>query len=207
MNGIKDTNSMYLREDESDDSLFYVTPRFEKHIDDETIDAITRAYGEYLKPGSVVLDLMSSWISHLPENMHFEKVSGLGMNEEELKANKRLNDFVVHDLNRTPDLPYSSNQFDAVLIAVSIQYLIRPVEVFKSIGRVLKPDGVCMVSTSHRIFPSKVIRAFTLLPAAERCRLVASYFEFSGGFQPVDILDRSPLSADPLWIIMARKKN
>jgi len=202
----RDNASMFLREDESDDSLFYLAPRFEKHIDDETIDAITQAYREYLKPGSVVLDLMSSWISHLPENRVFGKVSGLGMNEDELATNSRLDDYVVQDLNNNPLLPYAENTFDAVLIAVSVQYLIRPVEVFKSIASVLKPGGICMVSTSHRIFPEKVIRAFTVLPASERCQLIASYFDFSLEFQTAEILDRSPQSADPLWIILARKR-
>lgn len=196
-------NSMFARQDESDDSIFYSSPRFEKHIDDLTIEAVTETYRQYLSPGSTVLDMMSSWISHLPEEMQFDRVSGLGMNEQELQANSRLDDYVVHDLNVNPLLPYPANSFDAVVMAVSVQYLIRPVEVFKSIGTALKPGGICLITTSHRVFPTKVVKVFLTLPAPERCKLVASYFEYSGQFNAPLILDRSPESADPLWLIMA----
>jgi SAM-dependent methyltransferase len=201
----KSNQSMFSREDESDDSLFYAEPRFEKHIDEQTIDAITDLYRQYLVPDSNVLDLMSSWISHLPEEMVFQKVCGLGMNLEELRRNPRLHDFVVQDLNLDPVLPYPESSFDAVLIAVSVQYLTKPVEVFKSIGRVLKPGGYCIVSTSHRLFPTKAIRAFMVLPATQRCALVASYFNYTGLFESPLVLDKSPEAADPLWVVLARK--
>jgi ubiquinone/menaquinone biosynthesis C-methylase UbiE len=100
-------------------------------------------------------------------------------------------------------MPYSPNSFDAVLIAVSVQYLIRPVEVFKSIGRVLKPGGRCIVSMSHRVFPTKAVHAFLLLPPPERCKLVQSYFDNAGDFKQGVVADRSPANADPLWIVMA----
>ena len=196
---------MFARQDERDDAYFYELPRFETHIDDDTISAITAAYSEYLSAQSVILDLMSSWISHLPEQMPFAHVAGLGMNEQELQKNPRLDEYVVHDLNQQPELPYPDDRFDAVLIAVSVQYLIRPMSVFSSVARVLKPGGICMVCMSHRIFPEKVIRAFQVLPPAQRCELVASYFNHSGNFEQVEILDRSPQHADPLWIVMARK--
>ncbi len=206
MSGDKPDQSMFSREDESDDSLFYSVPRFETHIDDQTIAAITALYREYLVPGSAVLDLMSSWISHLPEEMAFGRVCGLGMNLEELRSNPRLDDYVVQDLNLDPVLPYADSSFDAVLIAVSVQYLIHPVEVFKSIGQVLKPGGSCIVSTSHRLFPTKAIRAFMVLPAAQRCALVAGFFNYTGLFEPAIVLDRSPPgTSDPLWVILAKK--
>jgi SAM-dependent methyltransferase len=199
------TSSMFRREDESPDSVFYRLPRFEKHIDDATIDAITRFYRENLTNDSTILDLMSSWISHLPEDIGFDNVLGLGMNEAELRKNSRLDDFIVHDLNEHPGLPYPPDSFDAVLIAVSVQYLIRPVEVFRSIGTVLKPGGKCIVSMSHRVFPTKAVHAFLLLPPQERCQLVRSYFDNAGDFKRVLVKDRSPVDADPLWIVMAEK--
>lgn len=198
-------SSMFRREDESRDSIFYALPRYEKHIDDATIDAITQIYRQYLTPDSTILDLMSSWISHLPEEIQFARVSGLGMNAAELESNSRLDDFVVHDLNERPEMPYPTNSFNAVLIAVSIQYLVRPVEVFKSIGSVLKPGGKCIVSLSHRVFPTKAVHAFLLLPPQERCKLVESYFHNAGDFKQVVVQDRSPVKADPLWIVMAEK--
>ncbi|MEK9892995.1 MAG: hypothetical protein VW599_11035, partial [Pseudomonadales bacterium] len=109
----------FWRQDESPDENFYLEPRFVTHIDDATIRQLTQFYREQIAPGSRVLDLMSSWISHLPEDVAYGQVSGLGMNQAELEANPRLSDFCVQDLNNTPTLPFNDNAFDAVLIAVS----------------------------------------------------------------------------------------
>ena len=114
------------REDESDDALFYAGPRLVTHIDDATIAALTQVYRERLPPSAAVLDLMSSWVSHLPEAVVYSRVAGLGLNLAELEANPRLHDFTVHDLNAAPTLPYPDESFDAVLNAVSVQYLTRP---------------------------------------------------------------------------------
>lgn len=193
------------REDESEDALFYATPRLVTHIDDETIEALSGFYFERLEAGGGVLDLMSSWVSHLPAGPAFSRVAGLGMNEEELMANSRLDDHVVHDLNEEPELPYGDAEFDAVLIAVSVQYLIHPVEVFRGIGRVLRPGGQVIVAMSHRLFPTKAVRAFQSLEPTDRIRLVAAYCTLAGSFDPPEFFDRSPKDADPLWIVTARR--
>jgi SAM-dependent methyltransferase len=192
---------LFLRQDESDDARFYAQPRFTTHIDDATIAALTRYYAETLRPTDRVLDLMSSWISHLPEDVRFRSVTGLGMNEEELAANPRLDHYLVQDLNQTPTLPFDDGTFDAVLIAVSVQYLTRPLEVFAEIGRVLAPGGRCIVAMSHRLFPSKAIYAFHVLGADDRCRLVGTYLSAGNAFAQIATLDRSPPAADPLWIV------
>jgi ubiquinone/menaquinone biosynthesis C-methylase UbiE len=142
-------------------------------------------------------------VSHLPEGLALGEVVGLGMNADELSANPRLTERVVADLNRAPRLPFSDGRFDCVTIAVSVQYLTQPVPVFAEIGRVLKPGGRAVVAMSHRCFPTKAIRAFHLLPASDRIRLVATYFELAGGFAPAEFVDRSPANADPLWIVTA----
>jgi len=116
------------------------------HIDDATIAALTDYYREVLPPGGAVLDLMSSWVSHLPADVALARVAGLGMNGEELAANPRLTEHCVHDLNTYPALPYVPESFDAVLCAVSVQYLTRPVEVFSEVCRVLRRGGVSIVA-------------------------------------------------------------
>ena len=126
----------FRRADEADDALFYREPRFVQHIDRATIRALTGFYREAIAEGARVLDLMSSWVSHLPDGLACGRVSGLGMNRAELEDNPRLDDFVVHDLNRDPVLPYADGEFDAVVCAVSVQYLTRPLEVFASVRRV-----------------------------------------------------------------------
>lgn len=193
------------RADESDDAGFYATPRFVLHIDDATVAALTEAYRECIAPGSDVLDLMSSWVSHLPEDLELGHVSGLGMNEEELAGNPRLDDFLVHDLNRDPELPYIGGSFDVVLNAVSIQYLTRPAEVFRAAARVLRPGGLHIVALSHRCFPTKAIRAWHVLPPRERLDVVRTYFAIAGGYDEPAVLDHSPEGADPLWLVTARR--
>ncbi|HEY6599796.1 MAG TPA: methyltransferase domain-containing protein [Pseudomonadales bacterium] len=196
-------DELFGRVDTSDDTLFYQMPRLVAHIDPGTIAALTRYYADVLPPGARVLDLMSSWISHLPDAARYASVAGLGMNAEELAANPRLDVRVVRDLNRDPRLPFDAASFDAALIAVSVQYLIRPVEVFRDIARVLSPGGRLIVAMSHRCFPTKAIRAFHQLSAGDRIRLVAAYIENSGGFAEPEFVDRSPESEDPLWIVTA----
>jgi len=196
---------MFRRPDESPDAEFYVEPRLVTHIDDATIAALTAFYGERLPPDADLLDLMSSWISHLPAQVPFGRVEGLGMNARELGANPRLDDFAVHDLNREPELPYPDASFDAVLNAVSIQYLTRPLAVYRSVARVLRPGGLAVVAMSHRLFPTKAVAAFQALPPSERIALVRLYFERAGGFEPAEFTDRSPDGADPLWLVTARR--
>ena len=193
------------RMDESPDVEFYRAPRLVTHIDDATIGALTQLYRELIAPGAAVLDLMSSWVSHLPPEVVYGRVAGLGMNRIELTRNPRLSEFVVHDLNAIPELPFPDATFDAVLNAVSVQYLTRPIEVYASVARVLKPGGLAIVAMSHRCFPTKAIAAWHALSAEDRLRLVASYFQLTGAYDPPQFLDRSPAAADPLWIVSARR--
>ena len=193
------------RIDESPDADFYRVARLVVHIDEATIAALTAFYGEILSPGADVLDLMSSWVSHLPASPDLGRVAGLGMNAEELAANPRLTEHAVQDLNRTPVLPYDDASFDFVLNAVSVQYLARPHEVFAEVGRVLRPGGRSVVAMSHRCFPTKAIRAFHVPGATERFRLVEAYHAECGRFEDIESIDRSPDDADPLWIVTATR--
>jgi SAM-dependent methyltransferase len=199
-------SAFFERQDESDDAHFYSMPRFVVHIDAATIAALTQVYREILPVGGAVLDLMSSWVSHLPEEMQFARVAGLGMNAAELANNPRLTEHVVLDLNQNPQLPFEAASFDAIVNAVSIQYLTRPVDVFRSCARVLRPGGLYAVAMSHRCFPTKAIRAWHVLPFGERLNVVKEYFKSAGGYEEPILLDRSPEEADPLWVVVARRK-
>jgi SAM-dependent methyltransferase len=196
---------LFARVDESADSLFYGEPRFALHIDDATIAALTELYREELPPSCRVLDLMSSWVSHLPGEVRYVHVAGLGMNVAELAANPRLDERVVRDLNLEPTLPWPDASFDAVLCAVSVQYLVRPVEVFAEVARVLSDAGKLLVATSHRLFPTKAIAAWRSLPADDRLRLIGAYLAQAGGFRGARVVDRSPAGADPLWVVVAER--
>lgn len=170
----------FRRPDESPDNRFYEQPRLVQHIDDAAIDIISRLYGRLLQPESKVLDLMSSWVSHLPKDLPLKSLTGLGMNVQELQANNRLTDHCVHDLNDDPHIPFDDNAFDAAICTVSVEYLVHPFEIFKEINRVLKPGGVFIVTFSNRWFPPKAIRIWSELHEFERMGLVLEFFLKSG---------------------------
>jgi ubiquinone/menaquinone biosynthesis C-methylase UbiE len=149
---------------------------------------------------------MSSWVSHLPPEGRYASVAGLGMNAEELAVNERLSTRIVQDLNKNAALPFEGASFDAVLIAVSIQYLVHPVEVFREIARVLVPRGRLIVAMSHRCFPTKAVRAFHQLATQDRIGLVGAYFDLTCEFTPPTFIDRSPGGEDPLWIVTATRR-
>jgi SAM-dependent methyltransferase len=153
------------RYDESSDFMFYAQPRFVKHIDDDAIGALTKYYKEVFpavpKDGDekvALLDVCSSWISHYPSGYEASanlRVSGLGMNEDELKKNPILSDYAVRDLNEDPTLPYEDNTFDVVTNAVSVDYLTKPLEMMKEVNRVLKPGGARRDELLQPVFPDQ----------------------------------------------------
>jgi hypothetical protein len=172
----------FARVDASTDSDFYRTPRLVQHIDARARAIINRLYLRSIPPGARILDLMSSWVSHLDGIADSATVSGLGMNAAELAENPRLADYVVQDLNREPRLPYADRSFDVVVCSVSVEYLVAPFDVFAEVARVLKPGGHCIVTFSDRWFPPKVIRLWTELHPFERMGLVLEYFRQTGKF-------------------------
>lgn len=194
----------FERADSSPDELFYKEPRFVAHIDEATINALSDYYLEFIPPHAQVLDLMSSWISHLPNELELSRVAGLGMNEAELSRNPRLTDYCVHNLNDNPHLPYETGTFDRVTLAVSVQYLIQPIAVMSAVRDVLTEGGAICIAMSHRLFPTKAVAAFQQLPAKDRIRLVRHYLE-RAGFKDVSFSDRSPKGADPLWLVTGTK--
>jgi SAM-dependent methyltransferase len=166
----------FEREDAGEDGRFYQTPRLVQHIDDRAIATLSDLYGRLIAPGSRVLDLMSSWTSHLPDDLETAAVTGLGMNADELARNARLSRYDVHDLNRVPRLPYPDAAFDAVICTVSVEYLTRPREVFTDVARVLAPGGLFIVTFSDRWFPTKAIRIWKELHPFERMGMVLELF-------------------------------
>lgn len=189
------------RADETADSVFYEPERLVTHLDDGAIAAVGELYRELGLTGDV-LDLCSSWVSHFP--MAPQRLVALGMNAAELAANAAATDTIVHDLNVDPTLPFDDATFDAVTCCVSVDYLVRPVEVFGEAARVLRPGGTFVVMFSNRCFPSKAIRAWLAADDRQRCAIVASYFAAVGRFGPATVQLRNPdLPGDPLYAVWA----
>jgi hypothetical protein len=176
--------------DDSDDKLFYADPRFVTHVDEGFIQQLTDLYRDRLKPHTRIFDMMSSWVSHLPEEMEFAHVEGHGMNQDELARNPRLDRYFVQDLNENPKLPLPDRDFDAVLNTVSVQYLQYPEAVFSEIHRILKPGGVAIVSFSNRMFYQKAIQAWRDGSETSRVELVKKYFASVAGFTTPEVITR-----------------
>ena len=197
-------NAWFVCADETPDEDFYQSPRMVAHVDEGTLTALTEFYRSFIPQHSDVLDLMSSWISHLPAEVQLGRVVGLGMNADELAANTQLTQWSVQNLNDQPILPYASESFDRALIVVSIQYLRRPIDVLLSVHNVLREGAEIAIAVSHRLFPTKAIVAFQSLSVDERMNLVRYYLD-KAGFREIKLIDCSPPNADPLWIVTGKK--
>ena len=202
--------------DDTDDTLFYSIPRFVTHVDEGFIQQLTQLYRDRIQPNSRILDMMSSHISHLPEEMEFAHVEGHGMNEEELARNPRFNRYFTQDLNKNPKLPLPDRDFDAVLICVSVQYLQYPDAVFSEIHRILKPGGIAIISFSNRMFFQKAIAVWRDATEASRVALVKGYFKSVAGFTPAEVITHSSSipsflqmlgisSGDPFYAIISNR--
>ena len=192
------------RADDRDDAVFYAPPRLVTHIDDGAIVAVTDLYDELGVAEGRVLDLMSSWVSHLPRKPHGGLVV-LGMNAAELEANPLADEVVVRDLNVDPRLPFDDASFEAVLCCVSIDYLIQPVEVLREAARVLRPGGVVVLTFSNRCFPTKAVRGWLSTDEDGRVAIVRAYLT-GAGFTDVTTELRTPprRGRDPLYAAWAR---
>ena len=172
--------SAFARDDESDDSEFYAPARLVTHIDDQAIAALGDFDCKMIAPGSTVFDLMSSWVSHLPDALKLSGVIGHGMNLAELASNPRLTQTFVQDLNRNPALPLDRASCDAALCCVSVQYLQRPLEVFAEVRRVLKQGAPFIVSYSNRCFPTKAVAIWRSLDQRGHASLIHRYMDRAG---------------------------
>ncbi len=180
------TTKDFSRQDEADDANFYAMPRMVVHLDEKAIALVKNIARRHMPPMQVrVLDLMSSFRSHLPEDFPYREIIGLGMNAAEMQANPQLTRFVVHDLNKLPQLPFSAGYFDVVINTVSVQYLTQPAAVFREVARVLRPAGVSIVVFSDRMFPTKAVRIWRESNDEEHIALVQEYHRASNGFKNI----------------------
>eukprot|EP00956_Cyclotella_meneghiniana_P012110 scaffold17189_cov67-Cyclotella_meneghiniana.AAC.1 len=214
------STSSFARLDSSSDSIFYSEPRFVEHVDDSAVESMTSYVTDrLLHSGDSVLDLCSSWTSHIrPSTLQLKRVAGLGMNAKELEANSALTEWTVLDLNadRNVKLPYEDRTFDVVMCQLSIDYLVHPLEVMQEAARVLKTGGKIAVIFSNRLFLTKAIGLWTGSDDIEHAYTVGSYLHYcNGGFVNITAEDLSTrrqkgrekmIVGDPLYVVTAIKK-
>lgn len=212
-----DNPENFKREDESDDKVFYSEPRITTHIDSRCHENLVKLYYNILPKRGKILDLMCSYQSHIPEGKEYE-IIGLGLNEEEMSQNKVLSNFIIHDINAEPNLPLLSDDFDAVVCDLSIEYVTKPIELIREVSRILKKDGVFTLSFSNRYFPPKVIKIWIDLHEFERMGYVLELLRKAGGFKNFRTYSyrgfRRPyddkyfgctILSDPLYVVYAEK--
>lgn len=198
----------FRRVDDDDDELFYSVPRLVTHIDDGAIAKVGEIYAQLLPQGGAILDLMSSWRSHLPAHIRPSRVVGLGMNRTEMQDNPALTEIVVHNLNRDTRLPFAEAEFDGAVVTVSVQYMTRPLDTFAEVARVLKPGAPFVVTFSNRCFPTKAVAIWQSLDDYDHGRLVGTYFKEAAAFENIDFIDRSAPTtppSDPIWAVVGYK--
>lgn len=192
------------KEDAGDDLAFYAPPRLVAHIDDAAVAALTGYYGAVIPENGRVLDLMSSWVSHLPDDRRYADVVGHGMNAEELAANPRFDRWFVQDLNADPMLPLEDAAFDSALCCVGVQYLQRPFEVFAEVRRVLSPGAPFVISYANRCFPTKAVAIWRSLDMRGQASLIGLYLE-RAGFAAIEAHVLSDgRKGDPLVAVVGR---
>ena len=214
MNG--DIKTSFARLDSTPDTIFYKDPRFVEHVDEQAVNSMTSYISDkFLQPNDSVLDLCSSWTSHIRPDIQLKRVAGLGMNDKELEANKVLTEWTVMDLNadKNTKLPYEDDSFDKIILQLSIDYLIHPLEVMKESSRVLKKGGKIAILFSNRLFLSKAVGLWSGKDDVDHAYTVGSYLFFSkGGFTDIKATDLSTrkgkdgiIIGDPLYVVTATK--
>jgi SAM-dependent methyltransferase len=191
----------FTKSDCSNDAAFYSQPRLVNHIDEAAVAALRRFYGVQLPISGRILDLMSSWVSHLPPSVVGEVV-GHGMNTAELAANPRLSNWVVRDLNAQPTLPFDTESFDAAVCCVGVQYLQQPNAVFADVTRVLRPGSPCIISFSNRCFPTKAVAVWRALDGTGHGELVSMYLQRSGFERVAAYVLCDGMTSDPLTAVI-----
>jgi len=198
----------FQREDEAEDNQFYAYPRLVVHIDDQAIATVSELFRSLIPRDSAVLDLMSSWRSHWPTGHPRKRLAGLGLNAVEMRENPDLDEYVVHDLNQDPALPFPDDTFDAVVVTVSVQYMTRPIETFQEVNRILKPGGQFIVTFSNRMFFSKAVRIWRQSSDRGRAELVAAYMDYAGNYEDIRGGFMNPETSppgDPIFLVVGKK--
>jgi len=192
-----------LKLDASDDSLFYAEPRFVQHLDAAFRARLTALYRQRIPACAVVLDLMGSWVSHLPEEVTYQEVIGHGLNAQELAANPRLDRHWVQDLNRDQHLPLADASVDAALIVAGWQYLQQPEAVAADLLRVVRPRGQVIVAFSNRMFFQKAPQVWTDGGDRDHLAYVARVLLAQGWGRP-ELIAENTRAAGPMGWIGAR---
>jgi SAM-dependent methyltransferase len=197
------TEAQRRKWDTSDDAMFYAEPRFVQHLDGAFRQRLTQLYRERIPAGAVVLDLMGSWVSHLPDDVTYASVIGHGLNARELNANPRLQRRWVQNLNTDQRLPLEDASVDATLIVAGWQYLQYPEAIAAELLRITRPGGQLIVAFSNRMFFTKAPQIWADGSDRDHLSYVAEVLSAQGW--PVPSLISEPTRAEGLAGLIGAK--
>ena len=162
------------RYDEQPDGVFYEPLRLVTHIDDGAIAAVgelydrARADRRRARPDVVVGLPLPAAAGVADGARHERRRAGPqpdGDGGRRPRPQRRPAPAVRRRARSTPST-----------CCVSVDYLVRPVEVFADVARVLRPGGLFVCTFSNRCFPTKAIRGWLanddMRPAGHRARLL-----------------------------------
>jgi SAM-dependent methyltransferase len=174
-------------------------------VDAAALAAITDLYREVMPTAGAILDVMSSWVSHLPPEVHYRRVVGLGVDACVLAENPFLDEWRVQDLNRDPQLNFANGEFDGAAICGAVQHFTRPAEIIREIGRVLRPGAPLVVTFSNRCLCTPATGCWRLFDETGQLGLVARYFVEAGNWSDIRCLDRTPPGdGAPVYAVVAK---
>ena len=205
------SNQQRQKLDETNDAIFYSTPKFVYHLDSNFRKNLSELYEEEFKNNCSVLDLMSSWDSYLPNPSNYKKIIGHGLNEKELKRNKSLESFWIQNFNLDQKIPLEDSSVDFCLMVAAWQYLQYPERISKEISRILSKNGKFLISFSNRAFWHKSPNIWVNSNEEQRIQYVRSVLIANGFDEPKVIknfiskkFDLIPfLKFDPFYCIIA----
>tara|TARA_B100000212_G_scaffold333634_1_gene303319 strand:- start:135 stop:773 length:639 start_codon:yes stop_codon:yes gene_type:complete len=207
------SNQQRQKPDETNDSLFYSTPKFVYHLDSNFRKNLTELYEEEIDNNSSILDLMSSWDSYLPKKFQYKKVIGHGLNREELERNKVLNDYWIQNFNINQKIPLEDETIDYCLMVAAWQYLQYPEKITEEISRILNQNGKFIVAFSNRAFWHKAPNIWTYSNERERIEYVRNILVSNGFCDPKVIKKFTQpnsflpfLNRDPFYCLISEKK-
>lgn len=206
------TEDQRWKQDQNDDELFYREPRFVHHLDEAFRRRLTNLYLNHIPNNVTILDLMSSWVSHLPENASYKEVVGHGLNEEELRKNPRLTRWWIQNLNKNQELPLNDESIDVVLIVAGWQYLEQPERVAAELLRVTALGGKIIVAFSNRMFFTKAPMIWSNGNNQDRLNYVARVLVTEGWQKPQIVSEQTRaigfrgvfgIRGDPFFAVIA----
>ncbi len=159
-------------------------------LDSIATEQIADLHSKLIPKYSKTLDLMSGQFSYLADDHETGLLAGIGINEDELSANQRLDTYQIQNVNDDAILPFEENSFDDAICTLSIETLTDPLKTMKEVARVVNSGGKFIITFSNNGISPQAISLWGQLHPFERIQLVLEYFRQSGLFKELNTFSK-----------------